>query len=202
MKTTRFFYRWFAPLYDPITNMVESRDFFKWRQLLWSKVEGNRILEVGVGTGRSFPFYPSGASIIAVDLSETMLKQAQEKSRNSNLQVKLERMDVQRLIFEDASFETVVSSLVFCEVRDPVGGLIEVKRVVRNGGKVVMLEHVVSDNQKLAWFMNLFNPVLAFLTGENINRDTIHNVEKSGLIVERVTHLSSIFKLIEARRKE
>lgn len=200
MKTSRLFYKCFAPLYDPIMRMVEGPNFGEWRQLLWNRVEGQQILEVGVGTGRSFPFYPPEKNIIAVDQSENMLRLAREKAQTQNIPVHLKLMDIRQLDFADNSFDTVVSSLVFCEVSDPVKGLEEVRRVVRSGGKVVMLEHVISDNHKTAWLMNLVNPLTSFFMGENINRQTGYNVGESGLIIEKVIRLSSIFRLIEARK--
>lgn len=194
-------YNTFAPLYDPLLNMVEGRGFAEWRRLLWSKVEGKKILEVGVGTGRSFPFYPPGATVIAIDNSVSMLKRAKDRAERNNVWVNLELMDVQHTGFPDNTFDTVVSSLVFCSVPDPVCSLKEVRRVVRSGGKLVMLEHVISDKRWLALLMNLLNPPIAALTGENFNRDTANNVSRSGLIVENVIHLSSIFRFIEARKE-
>jgi phosphatidylethanolamine/phosphatidyl-N-methylethanolamine N-methyltransferase len=201
LKKSQNWYQWFASFYDLVTDRLEGSGFADWRKRLWSQVEGRKILEVGVGTGRSFPYYPSGAEIIAIDLSEEMLKRAREKARRQNIRVQLELMDVQKLALVDTSFDAVVSSLAFCEVSDPVKGLEEVKRVTRSGGKVVMLEHVISDNRNLSRLMNLMNLPLAALTGENINRDTVSNVRKSGLIVEKVTRLSSVFRLIEARKE-
>ena len=110
-------------------------------------------------------------------------------------------MDVQNLGFGDNTFDSIVASLVFCSVPDPVHGLMEIKRVCKSAGKVVLIEHVISESRTLAWFMNLLNPLMVIMGGENINRRTVENVAESGLIVERVTDLAAgIFKLIEARK--
>jgi len=80
--------------------------------------------------------------------------------------------------------------------------LMEVKRVCKPEGKVVLLEHVLSENRIAAWLMNLFNPLAFWLVGDNINRKTVRDVIDSGLTVERITELAAgIFKLIEARKK-
>lgn len=192
-----------APLYDFMESIVEVSRYSGWRKLLWSKVEGPRILEVGVGTGKNFPYYRNHAEIVAVDFSDKMLKRAKEKASKQNVKVDLRHMDVQNLEFEDNTFDTVVASFVFCSVPDPVRGLIETGRVCRPDGKVVLLEHVLSANRILTWLMNLANPVVARMIGANINRRTVANVRKSGLAVEQVTDLGAgIFKLIEARKEE
>ncbi len=165
-------------------------------------MEGTHILEVGVGTGKNFPCYPSDAEITAVDFSKEMLKRAQDKVSKQKVKVRLQQMDVQNLEFEDDTYDTVVASFVFCSVPDPVRGLMEVERVCKPGGRVVLLEHVLSANRVLDWLMNLANPLVVRIMGANINRQTVENVSKSGLVVERVTDLGAgIFKLIEARKK-
>ncbi|MFH1002531.1 MAG: class I SAM-dependent methyltransferase, partial [Chloroflexota bacterium] len=120
--------------YDLSELLLEAMGFHRWRRLLWSKVEGSRILEVGVGTGKNFPYYPPGAEITAVDFSDKMLHRAREKAGRQMVNVRLQQMDVQQLDFADDSFDTVVASFVFCSVPDPVRGLKEVARVCRPGG--------------------------------------------------------------------
>ncbi len=194
-------YNRIAPLYDFMTGLMERSRYYR-RELLWSKVEGVHILEVGVGTGKSFCYYPPDVVITAVDFSDRMLKRARDKASKQKVKVHLQQMDVQNLEFEDNTFDTVVASFVFCSVPDPVRGLLEVERVCKPGGKVVLLEHVLSANRILGWFMNLANPLLVPMLGANINRQTVENVSKSDLVVELVAGLGAgIFKLIEARKK-
>jgi len=195
-------YNRIAPLYDLMEELIERSRYSKWRELLWSKVEGTHILEVGVGTGKNFPYYPSDVEITAIDFSKKMLKRAQDKASKQKVKARLQQMDVQNLEFEDNTFDTVVASLVFCSVPDPVHGLMEVERVCKPGGKVVLLEHVLSANRILGWLMDLANPLVVRMIGANINRQTVENVTKSGLVLEQVTDLGTgIFKLIEARKK-
>jgi phosphatidylethanolamine/phosphatidyl-N-methylethanolamine N-methyltransferase len=190
-----------AAIYDVMEGLVERSRYNQWRRLLWAKVEGENILEVGVGTGKNFPYYPSDAKIVAIDFSQKMLARAKEKAKRVKVKVQLKQMDVQNLEFADNTFDTVVASFVFCSVPDPIRGLKEVERVVKPGGKVVLLEHVLSANKIIAWLMNLVNPVVVRLMGPNINRQTVDNVAQSGLIIERITELAAgIFKLIEARK--
>ena len=195
-------YNRIAPVYDFMESVVERSRYSKWREMLWSKVEGTHILEVGVGTGKNFPYYPAHAEITAIDFSEKMLVYARDKAGKKGVQVHLQQMDVQNLEFEDNTFDTVVASFVFCSVPDPVRGLMEVERVCKPKGKMLLLEHVLSANRTLAWLMNLVNPIVVRVVGANINRRTVENVIKSGLRVEQVTDLAAgIFKLIEARKR-
>jgi ubiquinone/menaquinone biosynthesis C-methylase UbiE len=86
-------------------------------------------------------------------------------------------MDVERLYFADNSFDTVVASFVFCSVPHPRKGLKEIHRVLKPGGQLIMLEHVLSANKFMAGVMNLFNPLVVKLVGANINRQTVKNVQ-------------------------
>ena len=132
-----------------------------------------------------------------------MLKRSIEKAERQKVKVRLKQMDVQNLEFEDNTFDTVVASFVFCSVPDPIRGLKEIERVCKPGGKVAFLEHVLSTNRILGWLMSLANPLVVRMIGVNINRRTVENIAKSGLVLEQVTDLggAGIFKLIEARRK-
>ncbi|NQT31385.1 MAG: methyltransferase domain-containing protein [Deltaproteobacteria bacterium] len=193
-------YNRIAPFYDFMEGLVERSRYSGWRELLWSKVEGNKILEVGVGTGKNFLYYPAHTKITAIDFSEKMLSRATERARKLGMEIALQQMDVQNLGFEDGIFDTVVATFVFCSVPDPIKGLKEIKRVCKPGGKVLLLEHVLSANPVLSFLMNLVNPLVVRTMGPNINRKTVENVANSGLKVEKVTDLAvGIFKLMEAR---
>jgi ubiquinone/menaquinone biosynthesis C-methylase UbiE len=199
-RTARRRYDRIAPVYDLMEGLVERSRYTGWRHLLWSKVTGREILEVGVGTGKNFPYYPADVQVTAVDFSERMLARARQRADHLGVKVRLHQMDVQSLDFPDEAFDAVAGTFVFCSVPDPLLGLREVGRVCRPGGQVLLLEHVLSASRLLSLLMNLANPLVR-LMGPNINRRTVENVAMSGLKVERVTDLAfGIFKLIEARK--
>src|SRR5512143_28113 len=94
-------YNLLAPFYDRLLGAIESAEFATWRERLWSKVEGQRILEVGVGTGGSFPYYPPGAEIVAIDFSRNMLRRAEARAKRDRVRVDLRLMDLQKTDFSD-----------------------------------------------------------------------------------------------------
>jgi phosphatidylethanolamine/phosphatidyl-N-methylethanolamine N-methyltransferase len=190
-----------APYFEGLEAVMEGLFFKNWRKKLWAKVDGYHILEVGVGTGKNFDYYPADARITAIDFSQEMLKQATHKKDRKNISVELDLMDVQSLSFADNSFDTVIGSFVFCSVPLPLKGLKELYRVCKPGGQVLLLEHVVSSKPLIARVMNFINPVIVALVGANINRNTIKNVKACCFTSVRVDeHSSDIIKLIEARK--
>lgn len=188
-----------APRYDQRMGPMERLGLGRWRGRLWSQVRGPRVLELGVGTGASFAHYPEGVQVAAVDLSPQMLALAQARKAALGAVVDLALMDAEFLALNNASFDEVVTSCVFCSVADPMAGLAEVRQVLRPGGRLLMLEHVRS-RPPLGWLMDLANPLAVRFSGANINRDTVGNLCRAGLDVVRVDNLFlDIVKLIEAR---
>lgn len=192
-------YNRIAPYFDGIEAIMEGLFFRRWRKKLWAKVSGHHILEVGVGTGKNFDYYPDNARITAIDFSEQMLKRAVEKKHRKAIAVELDLMDVQSLCYADNSFDTVIASFVFCSVPLPHKGLKELYRVCKPGGQVLLLEHVLSSKPLIAKLMQFLNPLVVRLVGANINRDTVKNVQACPFVSVRVDEDSSpIIKLIEA----
>ncbi len=192
-----------ARLYDLTEAPMEWLFLRRWRRRVWSRVNGGgRVLEVGVGTGLNFPHYPQDAQITSIDLSEKMLDRARQRAVRQRLAVELLQMDAQALSFPNESFDVVVATFVFCSVPDPVLGLSELRRVCKPNGRVLLLEHMRPESPWLGWLFDLLNPLIVRLTGANINRRTMENVQKAGLTIESVENLapSGIVKLVVATR--
>lgn len=183
-----------ARFYDALSVFVEWFVSKQRKEILHQA--GGNILEVGVGTGSSFKDYPPGKRILAVDISREMLRRAREKLKNYSGTVKLRREDVQNLPFEDETFDTVFSSLVFCSVQDPVRGLTELRRVLKKGGGLLMLEHVRSRGKTLGSLMDKLNPFVAKYGVDNINRDTVDNLRKAGFKVLQEKNL--VYDVVKA----
>ncbi len=200
-STTQARYDRIAPVYDLMEFTVEKLAFEDWRAQLWSLLEGERVLEVGVGTGKNLPYHPAGSRVTAVDLSPRMLARAQQKASQSPAELDFVRADAQHLPFATGAFESAVATFVFCSVPDPVKGLREVARVVRPGGRVFLLEHVRVNEPVVGPLMDLADPLVVRLMGAHINRRTEKNVRRSGLEIERVEPLAagSLVKLMVAR---
>ena len=197
---TRARYQRLAPMYDRMEAVPERR-FHPWRQRLWSLVHGPRVLEVGVGTGKNMSFWPRAVELTAIDLTPGMLDKAQRRAAELKLRVDLRLGDVQALEFPDASFDAAVATFVFCSVPDPVLGLRELKRVVKPGGQIILLEHMRSPNKVIGKIMDVLNPLVVRVMGANINRRTLENVQAAGWSIEQADDLGmgGIIKLIVAR---
>lgn len=201
-NTTRSRYQRLAPMYDLMEAFPERR-YLPWRKHLWSLVRGPRVLEVGLGTGKNIEFYPPGVEVTGIDLTPGMLERARKRADTLHKKVDLRLGDVQSLEFPDNSFDTVVATFVFCSVPDPVQGLSEVRRVVRPGGQVLILEHMRSTQPLVGLLMDLLNPLVVRTMGANINRRTVENARQGGLILENVEDvgMGGVFKLIFAAKE-
>lgn len=217
-----------APVYDIGDAMMEL-GFAKHRPSLFAGLEGQRVLEIGVGTGKNIPYYPpaddttgtdnkdtkgtkdtkdtkdtrdtKATELTAIDISEGMLSRARTRAaRLGRDDVAFLQADAEALPFADDSFDAVVTACVFCSVPDPVMGLEEARRVLRPGGRLVMLEHVLSETPVLRGLMRWFDPMTAGLWGAHIARDTVANVRAAGFEQIRVQKLiGDVFLRIEAR---
>ncbi|SJZ30584.1 class I SAM-dependent methyltransferase [Selenihalanaerobacter shriftii] len=188
-----------ARVYDILEAPMEMLAQGSLRELVFNKTEG-KLLEVGIGTGKNIEYYPERVEVVGIDFSEKMLEKARERADQTDVKVDLIEMDAQNMDFANDTFDTIVTTCVFCSVPDPIKGLKEIKRVCKPEGRVVMLEHVRSENLILGKFMDLINPIPVTLWGANINRRTVDNIKEAGLkIIEVEDVASSLVKLITAQ---
>jgi ubiquinone/menaquinone biosynthesis C-methylase UbiE len=159
--------------------------------------EDARLLEVGAGTGANFSFYPRGTRAAACELSWEMLKRARVKERGAG--VRLVQGCAEELPFVDASFDAAVSTLVLCSVTSPQESFAELRRVVRAGGTIALLEHVRPEGL-LGYLFDALNVVTVRLFDDHFNRRTAQEARRAGLQVIKVErHALGIINLIICR---
>lgn len=157
-----------------------------------------RIIEVGAGTGANFPFYPEGACGVACELSGEMVEAARLKEHRPP-GVCLARASAERLPFADRSFDAALAALVFCSVESPARAFAELRRVVRPGGRVVLLEHVRPPGP-LGYVFDALSRLTVALLDDHFNRRTADEARRAGLNVLRVErHLLGVFQIIVCR---
>lgn len=160
-----------------------------------------KTLEIGIGTGRNLSFYPPNVELSGIDISERMLSRAEKRASQLGIDVALDHGDVEHLPFADDEFDTVIATCVFCSVDDPVRGLEEVKRIVKPGGQVLLLEHVRPHGRVSGWLADRLTSFTRRLLGSEINRQTEDNVRLAGLEIVDVKR-QGVWREILARPKK
>jgi ubiquinone/menaquinone biosynthesis C-methylase UbiE len=172
--------------YDRSSAKVERAGLGALREELLAEASGD-VLEIGGGTGANLPYYGPGVTSLTITEPEPpMLKRLEKKVREQGSRARVLRAPAEDLPFDDDSFDTVVSTLVFCGVDDQPRALREIRRVLRPGGRLVFIEHVRSDEPKLAKTQDRMNGVNRFLVGCECNRSTLDTITGEGFELERL----------------
>jgi ubiquinone/menaquinone biosynthesis C-methylase UbiE len=167
-------------LYDACCALCEWLGLRRWRRWLVDGAAGV-VLDVGCGTGRNLPLYRPDVRVVGVDVSAEALARARRRRPD----FPLVQGDAEALPFRTGAFDTVVSGLVFCSVPDAGRGLLEVKRVLRPGGTLRMLEHVRATGGLKARVQDRWQPLWTRLTGGcHWNRDTEATVARAGFAID------------------
>lgn len=174
-----------ARFYDPFFKRLDDKFLSRWRaETLSLMPENARILEIGAGTGLNFEFYPKSRQATASEISIKMLEFAKRRTN----QIELVQADAESLPFAANSFDAAFATLVFCSIPDPAAAFAELKRTVRPGGKIVLLEHV-RPHGALGFVFDVLNVFTVALIEDHFNRETTRTAEAAGL------------KIIEVREK-
>lgn len=152
-------YKFYAPAYDFVFDWIFHPGREQAMRLLDVK-RNDHVLEVGIGTGLNLPLYPTHCHITGIDLSEEMLEKAQDKVIELGLiGVTLKVMDATVMDFGDSEFDSAVATYTISAVPDPVGVLREMRRVVKPGGSIVLLNHFRSERRVVGRLEDLVSPV-------------------------------------------
>jgi ubiquinone/menaquinone biosynthesis C-methylase UbiE len=173
-------------MYDRMSRKSEDAGLRAMRQGLLAEA-GGRVLEIGGGTGANLPHY--GGEVESLVLSEpepAMLRRLERKARDEAPLAQVVQAPAEDMPFEDDSFDTVVTTLVLCGVDDQAQALREMRRVLRPGGRLLFLEHVRSDDPKLARFQDRINWLNRLVVGCDCNRSTLATIEATGFAISHV----------------
>lgn len=173
-------------------------DFFDWalgpgRRYAVSRLDaqpGHRVLEVGVGTGLSLPLYPQGCEVVGVDISIPMLDRARRRVASLGRDgIRVERMDARALGYPDGHFDRVLAPYVISVVPDPVPVMLEIARVCRPGGRIVVVNKFQSAWRPLASAERALTPLSSWI-GFRMDLPVQRVVETPGLRLVGRSHVN------------
>lgn len=183
--------RFFAMTYDRSIAKVEKAGLRAHREALLADASG-RVLEIGAGTGANLLCYgPSVESLTLTEPDVPMLHRLERKVRELAPGSTVVRAPAEDLPFESDTFDTAVSTLVLCGVDDQPRALRELHRVLRPGGRLIFIEHVRSDDAKLARKQARMNGINRFMVGCECTRPTLESIVAGGFEVERIEHTTA-----------
>jgi phosphatidylethanolamine/phosphatidyl-N-methylethanolamine N-methyltransferase len=182
-------YAEFAPLYDKVFGKI----FYSRLERVIEDLDippGAKVLEVGAGTGTSFPAYPLHCSVTGIDLAPDMLERARQKIRENGWRhIQVREMNALDLDFPDNTFDYVMAFHVVTVVPDPIRMVEEAKRVCKPGGKIVIVNHFTSEVPLLGSFTEALDPITRWL-GWRTDLKLKPFIKTTNLKVERVYKLS------------
>lgn len=189
-----------ASKYDRQMRFMERLLFPGGREWVCSQARGE-VLEIAIGTGRNLLYYPNDVRITGIDLSPAMLEIAQVRAKESDREVDLQVGDAQDLPYADASFDTVVSTLTLCSIPDEARAVAEARRVLRPGGRFLLLEHVASPYRSVRAVQTVLDWFTVRFEGDHQLRDPLGHLKAQGFEIERLERLKwGVVERIVARK--
>jgi ubiquinone/menaquinone biosynthesis C-methylase UbiE len=195
--------RLFASWYDFFMNPLEKKKFKGIRKELLSKATGN-VLELGSGTGINFPFYEAAETVTAIEPSQHMIERSISKRNQAVVPIEIVQASAEELPFAANTFDTVVATLVFCTIPNPEKAILEMKRVCKSGGKILLFEHVKMENRFLSTLQDWLTPVWKKICdGCCLNRKTIVLLRGHDITIMKVqNYYKDLFIFAEAENKK
>ncbi len=189
-----------ARRYDRAMDFWDRRLFGGSRPWVCGRADGD-VLEVAVGTGRNLPFYPDGVRLTGVDWSPAMLGVARERAVALGREADLRPGDAQALDFPDESFDTVLCALGLCAIPDDRRAVTEMVRVLRPGGRLLLVDHVAARARSLRTVQWLYERISIPLAGEHFRRRPLLHVRQLGLLIEETERFKlGVVERVHARK--
>jgi ubiquinone/menaquinone biosynthesis C-methylase UbiE len=189
-----------APRYDRQMGFFDRILFAGGREWACSQVNGE-VLELAVGTGRNLPYYPADVRLTGIELSPQMLEIGRKRAEQLGRDVDLRIGDAQALELEDQSFDTVIITFGLCTIPDDRGAAIEAHRVLRPGGRLVLLEHVRSPSLPVRTVQRALDPLSVRFAADHLVRDPLDYLGNIGFEIESVERLKwGIVERVVARK--
>ncbi|MEU8418025.1 class I SAM-dependent methyltransferase [Amycolatopsis japonica] len=170
--------------YDREMQFMDRKLFGDSRAWACGQATGD-VLEVAVGTGLNLPLYPDGVTLTGIDLSDGMLAIARGRAERLGHPVTLRRADAHDLPFDADSFDTVVCTLGLCAIPDDGKALREMARVLRPGGRLILLDHIVSSSRAVRGLQWIAEKITVPMAGEHFLRRPFDKIGDLGLAVEQ-----------------
>jgi ubiquinone/menaquinone biosynthesis C-methylase UbiE len=177
-----------APRYDRQMGFYDRILFAGGREWACSRVSGE-VLELAVGTGRNLSHYPAHVRLTAIELSPQMLEIARQRAEQLGRDVDLRIGDAQALELEDQSFDTVIITFALCTIPDDRRAVTEAHRVLRPGGRLVLLEHVRSPSLPVRAAQRLLDPISVRIAADHLTRDPLDYLGDVGFEIKTVERL-------------
>ncbi len=172
-----------APRYDRSIAAAEKLMFGGGRQWVCSRATGD-VLELATGTGRNLPFYSGDIRLTGVELSPEMLRIARHRAAELGVAADLRAGDAEDLDFPSESFDTIVSTLSMCTIPDAAAAAREAYRVLRPGGRFLLLEHVKSPVTPVRLLQRVLEPVSVRFQADHLLREPRRILQEAGFAVE------------------
>ncbi|MFD5096742.1 class I SAM-dependent methyltransferase [Amycolatopsis thailandensis] len=169
--------------YDREMQFLDRKLFGDSRAWACGQAAGD-VLEVAVGTGLNLPLYPDGIALTGIDLSDGMLAIARGRAERLGHPVTLNQADAHDLPFDAGSFDTVVCTLGLCAIPDDGKALREMARVLRPGGRLILLDHIASSSRAVRGLQWLTEKITVPMAGEHFLRRPLDKLDDLGLTVE------------------
>ena len=180
--------RFFAATYDRQMAKTEAAGLRAHRENVLASAAGD-VIEIGGGTGTNLSIYgPAVRSLTVTEPMAPMVKRLEREANEQAPNATVLRAPAEDLPFEDASFDVAVSTLVLCGVEDQQRALRQLRRVLRPGGLFIFIEHVRSEDNKLARTQDRMNWLNRLVVQCDCNRATLASIEDAGFIVTKLEH--------------